>query len=148
VPLRTIDWQNRSHFFAVAAQQLRRVLVDYAARAERKTRRRPDQALPGRRGRPVVDRDERPVAMMKPGAAGGIGQRAAKVIELRYFGGLSEKEAAERWESLWPAQARLGFARTCLPPVDLIEPAARYNKTETGDFVFLRTYFKLFTTHF
>jgi RNA polymerase sigma-70 factor (ECF subfamily) len=91
-----IDWQNRAHFFAVAAQQLRRVLVDHARRGGREKRGGGQIRLSlDENDGPVVDRDE--VLLEIDEALARLEQldeRAAKVVELRYFGGLSEKEAA------------------------------------------------------
>jgi RNA polymerase sigma-70 factor, ECF subfamily len=91
-----IDWQNRGHFFAVAAQQLRRILVDYARRARSEKRGGGQVMLSLEDGDcPVVDRDERLLAIDEAlTRLEALDERAAKVIELRYFGGLSEKEAA------------------------------------------------------
>ena len=92
-----IDWQNRAHFFAVAAQQLRRVLVDHARRAHREKRGggQVEFSLDEKDG-PVVYRDERLIEIDQAlERLESLDERAAKVVELRYFGGLSEKEAAE-----------------------------------------------------
>ena len=94
VDMTNVEWQARAQFFAIAAQMLRRILVD-AARA-RGSRRRD--------GIPVnVNLDES--AVLSPGAERSIldldealtafsqmAPRQAKVVELRYFGGLTEEE--------------------------------------------------------
>jgi RNA polymerase sigma-70 factor, ECF subfamily len=92
-----IDWQNRAHFFAVAAQQLRRVLVDYARRRQSQKRGSGQIRFALEEGDgPVVSRDERLVAIDEAlTRLEAMDDRAARVIELRFFGGLSEKEAAE-----------------------------------------------------
>jgi RNA polymerase sigma factor (TIGR02999 family) len=92
-----IDWQNRAHFFAVAAQQLRRVLVDYARRRQSQKRGGGQIRFALEEGDgPVVSRDERLVAIDEAlTRLEAMDDRAARVIELRFFGGLSEKEAAE-----------------------------------------------------
>lgn len=92
-----IEWKDRAHFFAMAARQLRRVLVDHARRVNS-----------GKRGggqikfsladadSPIVERDERLLAIDEAlERLEGLDPRAAKAIELRFFGGLSETEAAE-----------------------------------------------------
>lgn len=92
-----IDWQNRAHFFAVAAQQLRRVLVDHARRGQRGKRGggQINFSLDENDG-PAVYRDERLLEIDQAlTRLESLDERAAKVVELRYFGGLSEKEAAE-----------------------------------------------------
>ena len=92
-----IDWQNRAHFFAVAAQLLRRVLVDHARRRQREKRggAQVKFSVEDKDG-PVVYRDERllDIDQALPRLE-SLDERASKVVELRYFGGLSEKEAAE-----------------------------------------------------
>jgi RNA polymerase sigma factor (TIGR02999 family) len=92
-----VEWQNRAHFLAVAAQQLRRILVDHA-------RQRQSEKRGG--GLQATTLDERS-AITQPfeaslldlhaalDALSALDPRAAQVIELRYFGGLTEKEAAE-----------------------------------------------------
>ena len=90
-------WQNRAHFFAVAAQLMRRVLVDFA-RARHNLKRGGaaqrislDEALvvAPERGADLLALDDalRRLAALNP--------RQSQAVELRYFGGLSEEEAAE-----------------------------------------------------
>lgn len=92
-----IDWQNRQHFYAVMAQQLRRVLVDYARRRVSEKRGGPApklSLLEGDGG--ALDLDERVLAVDEAlGRLESLDPRAARVVELRYFAGLSEAEAAE-----------------------------------------------------
>ena len=89
-----VDWQDRVHFFAVAAQMMRRILVNAAhARAAQK-----------RGGRtPKVNIDETAVLSPSPDRSilaldealtvfSRLAPRQAKVVELRYFGGLTEEE--------------------------------------------------------
>ncbi len=91
------DWQNRNHFFAVAAQLMRRILVDYA-RA-----RKADKREGNRRRMELTDvlavSDDRLDEILSIDAALGrlakFDPRKSKVVELRFFGGLSEEEAAE-----------------------------------------------------
>lgn len=92
-----VEWKDRAHFYAVAAQQLRRVLVDHARRIHS-----------GKRGggvvklslwdsdSPAIGIDERVLAVDQAlGRLESLDPRAAQVVELRFFGGLSEAEAAE-----------------------------------------------------
>ena len=94
---RVAGWQNRAHFFAVAARVMRRILLDYA-------RGRNTQKRGGRVPRlPLSDvyvfspgRSEEFIALNE--ALTELSQKdenAAKVVELRFFGGLSAKEIAE-----------------------------------------------------
>jgi RNA polymerase sigma factor (TIGR02999 family) len=92
-----IEWQQRTQFFAMAAQMMRRILVD-AARARASIKRGA--------GAVHVNFDE--TAVVSPGpdrsmvalddalaAFAQIAPRQARVVELRYFGGLSEEEIVE-----------------------------------------------------
>ena len=91
-----VDWQGRTHFFAVGAQAMRRILVDHArARGAAKRggayqRISIDEQLlaAGRRDEDLLQLDE---ALQKLAA---IDVQQAKMVELRFFGGLSVAEAA------------------------------------------------------
>jgi RNA polymerase sigma factor (TIGR02999 family) len=94
VDVTKVDWRQRAQFFAMAAQMMRRVLVD-AARA-RGAHKRGGRALKvnldetallsGTPNRSILALDEALTAFSK------IAPRQAKVVELRYFGGLTEEE--------------------------------------------------------
>lgn len=112
-----IQWKDRTHFFAVAAQQLRRVLVDYARRV------RSDKRGGGNIIATLFDSDgavwhfdERLLAVDEALLRlETLEPRAAKVIELRFFGGLTETEAAEALEiSLATLKRDWDFARSWL----------------------------------
>ena len=91
-----VAWQNRGHFFAVAAQMMRRILVDHAR--ERRAAKRPDAAL-------RTDLDDRIPAADQPehvllldealNELATMDPRQGQIVELRYFGGLSEQEVAD-----------------------------------------------------
>jgi RNA polymerase sigma factor (TIGR02999 family) len=92
-----VDWQGRSHFFAVAAQAMRRILVDHARSRQRDKRG-------GGRARVVLDeavalspqKDEDVLALDEAlERLAALDPRQAKVVELRFFGGLSVEEVAE-----------------------------------------------------
>jgi RNA polymerase sigma factor (TIGR02999 family) len=94
VDVTRVEWQARAQFFAIAAQMMRRILVD-AARA-RGSRRR--DGIPAK-----VNLDETAVFGTVPErsilalddaltAFSQVAPRQAKVVELRYFGGLTEEE--------------------------------------------------------
>lgn len=94
---RNVKWQNRAHFFGVAAQMIRRILVDHA-RGHQAAKRGAgaaklslDEALavPGARDVDLVNLDE----ALKELAA--FDERQSRIIELRYFAGLSIEETAE-----------------------------------------------------
>ena len=92
-----VHWQNRAHFFAVSAQVMRRILVDFA-RARRNLKRGGgaaqvslDEALvvSPERGADLLALDE---ALCR---LADLSPRQSRVVELRYFGGLNEEEVAE-----------------------------------------------------
>jgi RNA polymerase sigma factor (TIGR02999 family) len=90
------DWKNRAQFFGIAAQMMRRILVDHAR--SHQAAKRPDAggrvflhewiATVEPRGCELLELDE---ALTELEA---FDQRLARIVELRYFGGLSEQEVA------------------------------------------------------
>jgi RNA polymerase sigma factor (TIGR02999 family) len=100
--LRLIDqnnmrWQNRAHFFAIAAQMMRRILVDYARRSKYAKRGA---------GAVHVSLDHTDLIANEPAAEvraidealrrlESLDPHQARVVELRFFGGLTIKETAE-----------------------------------------------------
>jgi RNA polymerase sigma-70 factor, ECF subfamily len=92
-----VRWQNRAHFFAVSAQLMRRILVDFA-RARGNLKRGGDlkrisldgvSEVAAERGADLIALDD----ALKTLAAMSL--RQSQIVELRYFGGLSEQEIAE-----------------------------------------------------
>jgi RNA polymerase sigma factor (TIGR02999 family) len=97
VDVKKISWQNRAHFFGVSAQLMRRILVDLA-RSRRALKRGGnvytlslEEALivSPERGADLVALDDTLKALAS------IDPRRSRVVELRFFGGLSVEEAAE-----------------------------------------------------
>ena len=92
-----VDWQDRTHFLAVAAQTMRRVLVDLA-RAQNTVKRgeRPPMV---ELDSTIADRAREPVDLIALDVALGrlaaIDPRKVRVIELRYFAGLTVEETAQ-----------------------------------------------------
>jgi RNA polymerase sigma-70 factor (ECF subfamily) len=92
-----VEWQNRAHFYAVAAQMMRRILIDHARthasekRGGSGKRLSLDEAsfLPQERAADLLALDE----ALKQLAV--TDERKSRVVELRFFGGLSVKETAE-----------------------------------------------------
>ena len=91
-----IDWQHRAHFFAISARAMRRVLVDHAR--ERFARKRSG-------GRPHLSLDEIQIGVDTQAelivaidealtSLDGFNPRLARVVECRYFAGLTEEETA------------------------------------------------------
>jgi RNA polymerase sigma factor (TIGR02999 family) len=100
--LRLIDhkhmrWENRAHFYAVAAQAMRRILVDHAR--SRGYAKRGGGALKVSFDEAVIGAEERAEELIALDDAlkdlGAIDPRKSQVVELRYFGGLSVDETAE-----------------------------------------------------
>jgi len=91
-----IDWQHRGHFFAIAARAMRRVLVDHARErfAQKRAGRRPHLSLDeiqigvNTQADLIVAVDEALTSLEKFNA------RLARVVECRYFAGLTEEETA------------------------------------------------------
>ncbi len=92
-----VNWQNRAHFFGVAAQMMRRILVDHA-RAHRAGKRGADfQKLSldvnidkaVERGAELIALDEALKQLAQ------IDEQKSRIIELHYFGGLSVEEIAQ-----------------------------------------------------
>jgi RNA polymerase sigma-70 factor, ECF subfamily len=97
VDQRNVDWQNRAHFLGVAAQLMRRILVDHARARGREKRGGDEVRVP--LDEAVVGADERDVDLARLDEALGelarLDAQQARVVELRYFGGLSIEETAE-----------------------------------------------------
>ena len=95
---KAVRWQNRAHFFGVAAQMMRRILVDFA-------RRRPRAAEGAPPARPVSLEEALSIADGRDAdllaldealkELGRMDARKSRIVELRFFGGLSVEETAE-----------------------------------------------------
>jgi len=97
VDQRKVQWQNRAHFFGIAAQIMRRILLNYAR----------DQNRQKRGGRAIhvslskadvmsAEKDREIIALNDAlTRLEAVDERKARVVELRYFGGLSVDEVAE-----------------------------------------------------
>jgi RNA polymerase sigma factor (TIGR02999 family) len=96
VDQRDAQWHGRAHFFAVAAQLMRRILVDHARKRGKQKRGGDrievsfDEALPvsDDRAADVVALDEALTALAE------LDERKSRIVELRFFGGLSIEETA------------------------------------------------------
>src|SRR6476619_7318103 len=90
-------WQNRAHFFAVAARAMRQILVSYA-RAQR-SEKRGGGALKMELDEAAIVSPEQSKAIVDLHEAlerlGTLDSRKARVVELKYFGGLNHDEIAE-----------------------------------------------------
>jgi RNA polymerase sigma factor (TIGR02999 family) len=91
-----VEWRERAQFFAMAAKMMRRILVD-AARARKSQKRGgmavrvnfDETALVSASGQPILALDEALTSFSQ------VAPRQAQVVELRYFGGLTEEEIVE-----------------------------------------------------
>lgn len=91
-----VAWQNRGHFYGVAAQMMRRILVDHAR--ERRAAKRPNASLRTDLDDriPAVDQPEHVLALDEAlNELSTLDPRQGQIVELRYFGGLSEHEVAD-----------------------------------------------------
>lgn len=90
---RQLDWQNRAHFFALAARVMRQVLVDHARRRGAAKREGCHVTLmEGHAAAAPLDVLDLESALNELAA---LDPRQARVVELRYFGGLDVEETAE-----------------------------------------------------
>jgi RNA polymerase sigma-70 factor, ECF subfamily len=85
-----VDWRNRRHFYALLARRMRQVLWDYAKK-ESKAEHTPLT------GAPLPPEKSKEIAMVHQALAdlAETNKRAARVVELRYFGGYTVEEVAE-----------------------------------------------------
>jgi RNA polymerase sigma-70 factor, ECF subfamily len=95
--LKLIDWQNRAHFFALCARQMRRILTDQAR--ARRSQKRGD-------GAKAISLDDAPAISAEPSAdlvavddalnqLAKVDDRKSQVVVMRFFGGLNVEETAE-----------------------------------------------------
>jgi RNA polymerase sigma factor (TIGR02999 family) len=117
VDQREVSWQNRAHFFALAAQLIRRILLDHA-RTQRRIKR----------GGGAIHVELTEVAVLTPGKSDDLialdealtrlaeaYPDHSQVVEMRYFGGLKEEEIAEVLQvSITTVRRYWKFAKTWL----------------------------------
>ena len=92
-----VDWQSRAHFIAVAAQMMRRILVNYALQRNAGKRAVPasvdldwlDQRMAGHHFEDILAVDDALKRLSE------LDPQQGKVVEMRYFGGLTEEKIAE-----------------------------------------------------
>ncbi|MGH9844910.1 MAG: sigma-70 family RNA polymerase sigma factor [Blastocatellia bacterium] len=94
---KNVEWQNRAHFFGLSAQLMRRILVDHARR--RSYRKRGGDARQVSLEEAAVVSVERSADLIALDDAlntlAGMDARKSRIVELRFFGGLSVEETAE-----------------------------------------------------
>ncbi len=95
---RDVKWESRTHFFAVAAQAMRRILVDHA-RTKHREKRGGDNVKLSLEEATLVAAEEKGVDLIALDEAlnklAKFDAQQARVVELRYFSGLSLEETAE-----------------------------------------------------
>ena len=91
-----VEWQNRSHFFGLASEMMRRILVDHAR--NRKTGKRAGGAIRVELDETVAISEERDIDLVLLDQAltdlSRLDPRHARIVELRFFGGLNVEETA------------------------------------------------------
>jgi len=96
--LNRIQWQNRSHYLAIAAQAMRRILIDYAVGRNRQKRGGGQAplhldgdmwAVAESRGEDLLALDEALVRL------GRLSDRQARIVEYRFYGGMTVEETAD-----------------------------------------------------
>lgn len=93
---KAVRWQNRAHFFGVAAQMMRRILVDFARRRPRVKDEEVRQILLEDALYVAEERESDLVALDEAlDALAKFDLRKARIVELRFFGGLSVEETGE-----------------------------------------------------
>ena len=92
-----VQWKNRAHFFAVSAQLMRRILVDFARKKRNQKRGGALRALPRDEGLVVSNQRPRDIVALDDAltALAADHERVSRVVELRYFVRLSTEETAE-----------------------------------------------------
>ena len=93
-----VKWQNRAHFFGIAAQVMRRILMDHARKHTAEKRGGDAEVLPIEEEILIVSHDKSAELVALDDALNQLAEmdeRKAKIVELRYFGGLSIEETAE-----------------------------------------------------
>lgn len=102
VPQVGVEWQSRSHFYAVAAQAMRRILVDHARRKSATKRGGDAEIVPLRWAEevagetPAIGTSEKLIALDRAlERLDRFNPRGARVVEYRFFGGLEFREIAE-----------------------------------------------------
>ena len=96
VEQKDVDWQSRAHFFAISAQVMRHILVDYA-RQHAAAKRGGEFQRVALDGDVTISRERAAVLVALDEAVQALHEihpRRSKVVELRYFGGLNNREAS------------------------------------------------------
>ena len=92
-----VNWQDRNHFFAICAQLMRRILVDFARKKSSLKRGGDGVHITLNENVDVVDEKAADVIALDEALErlAAMNERQSRIVELRYFGGLTEDEVAE-----------------------------------------------------
>jgi RNA polymerase sigma factor (TIGR02999 family) len=92
-----VRWQNRAHFFGVAAQMMRRILVDFARQRPRIEKDIEARHISLDEAMTVTNEKDLDLVALDEAlhSLGKVDERKSKIVELRFFGGLSVDETAE-----------------------------------------------------
>jgi len=97
VEQRSVDWQGRAHFFGIAAQMMRRILIDHARGHLREKRGAGEKPVP--LDEALVFAPEQSLELVRVDQSlerlAQIDPRQSKIVELRFFGGLTVEQTAE-----------------------------------------------------
>lgn len=114
---RDISWQNRGHFFGIAARTMREILVDYARQRNARKRGSGESPLSLDEARYVpAESDDQLLALDEAlRRLESVDQRSSRIVELRYFSGLRIEEVAEALDiSVATVKRDWGFAKAWL----------------------------------
>jgi RNA polymerase sigma factor (TIGR02999 family) len=97
IDIQRVRWQDRAHFYAMAARQMRRILVESARAARRQKRGGGAEAVPLDEVVLAAPEQDLDVLALDEAlqALAAVDERKSRVVELRHFGGLSVEETAE-----------------------------------------------------
>lgn len=92
-----LSWESRYHFFRIAAKSMRQILVDYARKKKSLKRGEGKTQLPLEEANIIVGESEEQILNLNDALnkLEALGERSSKVVELRFFSGLSLEETAE-----------------------------------------------------
>jgi len=97
VDQRNVEWQNRAHFFGIAAQMMRRILVDHARTKKRAKRGGSDVKISLADATILVKEQDLDVVALDEALTrlAEIDEQQSRIVELRFFSGLTVEETAE-----------------------------------------------------
>jgi RNA polymerase sigma factor (TIGR02999 family) len=97
INLKQMQWQNRAHFFAMAARLMRRILVDFARSRGYQKRGGGAKQVSFTHALEVAEGEATDVVALNDAleALADVDERKSRIVELRFFGGLSIEETAE-----------------------------------------------------